>query len=839
MSMGNFNIKKSSLNRRSFLKSAAATGALAAVSNSLLSKGAFAAADAPTKMKMSGSHWGVFHGQVQNGRLEKLIPWDQDPNPTVMLEGVLDSIYSPARIKYPMVRRAWLENGPGADPEGRGTGDFVRVSWDKAIELVANELVRVREKHGPSGIFGSSIGWKSVGKLHNCRTLLSRMLKFNGGFVAGSGDYSTGAAQVILPHSVGSLEVYEQMTSYKNLAENSELIVYWGCNPYNTCQIGWCVPEHGSTVGFEMLKKAGVKVICIDPIRTETCDYFNAEWIAPRPLTDAAMMLGIAHTLYTEDLHDKEFLDKYTVGFDKFVPYLIGKTDGVPKSAEWASKICEIPADTIKDLARRFAKNRTMLKLGWSTQRQQHGEQGHWLIVTLASMLGQVGLPGGGFGFSYHYNSAGTPTATSPIVTGITDGAALPSDYVLPGCQPGAKNTGCVADSGFSIPVSRFVEALLNPGKTIDYNGSKVTYPEMKLAYWVGGNPFVHHQNRNQMLEAWRKLDTFIVHDAQWTPTARFADIILPATTSYERNDIEQLGDYSLSGIVPMRKLVEPLYEARSDFDIFTDICKQWGKEYDYTEGLTEMEWIRNFYEKARMEARAKGMEMPVFDVYWEGDEVLTFPATEKQKDFVRHSDFRADPLLNPLGTPSGKIEIFSRNIEKMNYDDCLPHPAWLEPIERLGMEDQKYSLHMSSNHPNYRLHSQLCGTKLRERYAVAGREPCWMNPEDATMRGLRDGDVARAYNDRGQILVGIKVTDDIRQGVVRISEGGWYDPVNPREIGSLCRYGDANNLTTGIAASKLSQATCAHTALIEVEKFEGEIPDVMVFSEPKAQAEA
>lgn len=839
MSMGNLKRTTSQLSRRSFLKTAAATGALAAVSGSLLSKGAMAADATPTKLKMSGSHWGVFRGQVQGGRLEKLIPWEKDPNPTVMLEGVLDSIYSPTRIKYPMVRRAWLEQGPGADPEGRGSGDFVRVSWEKAIELVANELVRVRTKYGQNSIFGGSYGWNSVGKLHNCRTLLRRMLKYNGGFVRATGDYSTGAAQVILPHVVGSIEVYEQMTSYKSLAENTEIMVYWGCNPYNTCQIGWCIPEHGSTVGYEMLKKAGVKVICIDPIRTETADYFDAEWIAPRPQTDVAMMLGIAHTLYTEKLHDQAFLDKYTVGFDKFLPYLTGKSDGTPKTAEWAAEICEVPAETIKDLARRFAKHRTMLTLGWSTQRQHHGEQGHWMLVTLACMLGQIGLPGGGYGLGYNYNSAGTPTATSPILAGVTDGPAPSLDELPPGCAPGATNSACLVNSGLSIPVSRFVESLLNPGKIMDFNGSKIELPEMKLAYWVGGNPFVHHQNRNEMLEAWKRLDTFIVHDFQWTPSARYADIVLPVTTSYERNDIEQLGDYSLSGITPMRQLVEPLYESRSDFDIFTAICEKWGKDYDFTEGLTEMEWIRNFYEKARMEARAKGMEMPVFDVFWEGDEVLEFPVGPGQEDFVRHADFRADPLLNALGTPSGKIEIFSRNIEKMNYDDCPPHPVWMEPIERLGMKNQKYPLHVAANHPIYRLHSQLCGTKLREKYAIGGREPCWMSPQDAKARGLKDGDIARVYNDRGQILVGIKVTDEIRPSVVRISEGGWFDPVNSREIGSLCRYGDVNNLTTGVATSKLSQANCGHTALVEIEKFVGELPEVRVFSEPKAQARA
>ncbi|WP_256967784.1 molybdopterin dinucleotide binding domain-containing protein [Commensalibacter intestini] len=224
---------------------------------------------------------------------------------------------------------------------------------------------------------------------------------------------------------------------------------------------------------------------------------------------------------------------------------------------------------------------------------------------------------------------------------------------------------------------------------------------------------------------------------------------------------------------------------------------------------------------------------MPIFDVFWESEEALGFPVQEPQKQFVRYSDFREDPLLNALGTPSGKIEIYSINIEKMQYDDCPPHPTWMEPIERLGGPTTKYPLHIASNHPIYRLHSQLCGTKLREKYAIGDREPCWINPKDAKARGLKEGDIARAFNDRGQILVGIKITDVIRPGVIRINEGGWYDPLNPREAKTLCRYGDVNNLTTGIATSKLAQANCGQTAMVEIEKFKGTIPSVNIFNEP------
>ncbi|WP_066738579.1 trimethylamine-N-oxide reductase TorA [Cupriavidus sp. D384] len=811
-----------STSRRRFIKGVLATGALGS-SPALLASGAGKQAPAGVSEVLTGSHWGAFYARVEKGRVTGVRPWEKDPRPSHQLPGVIDSIYSPTRIRYPMVRRAWLEKGPGADRAGRGKGDFVRVSWERALDLVAKELDRVRRKHGPTSIFAGSYGWKSPGKLHNCQTLLSRAMTVNGGFVSRSGDYSTGAAQVILPYVVGSIDVYEQPTVWPVLEAHTELMVFWAADPMVTNQIGWQVPDHGAYPGMEALRKKGVKVICIDPVRTETCQYFDAEWIAPRPHTDVAMMLGIAHTLYSENLHDAKFLARYTTGFDRFVPYLTGKSDGVPKDAAWAEAICGIPANTIRELARRFAANRTMLAAGWSIQRQHHGEQSHWMLVTLASMLGQIGLPGGGYGFTYHYANGGSPTATGPVLPGIIGGA-----------KPPAGSEWLEAGGTESIPVSRIVDMLENPGKPYDFNGRRSKYPDIRLAYWVGGNPFMHHQDRNRMLKAWQKLDTFIVHDFQWTATARHADIVLPCTTSYERNDIEGIGDYAMSHILAMRKVVDPVFEARNDYDIFADICERMGTRKAFTEGRDEMGWIRSFYEAGRVQARGKRLEMPVFDVFWNSNKPLAFPISDEARGFIRHKAFRDDPLLNALGTASGRIEIYSANIARMKYDDCPPHPTWMEPIEWLGGPGAKYPLHIVSSHPKDRLHSQLCGTVLRKHYAIQGREPCLMHPDDARARGIADGDIVRVFNDRGQILAGVRLTADIRQGAIRICEGGWYDPVEGGQPGSLCRYGDVNNLTTGIGTSKLAQGNCGHTGMVQVERFRGKAPDVDVFHAPR-----
>ncbi len=809
------------LTKRDFLNCGAALGALGMFGPALLARSA-RAADAASREVLSGSHWGAFHAKVEGGRIVSFRPWEKDPRPSPQLSGVIDSIYSPTRIRYPMVRRAWLEKGPGASPETRGTGDFVRVSWDKAIELVAGEIKRVQGKYGPASIFGGSYGWKSPGRLHNCRTLLRRMLNISGGMVTSSGDYSTGAAQIIMPYAVGTLEVYEQQTAWPVVVENTKLMVFWGADPMKTNDIGWVIPDHYCYTGMRNLKEKGVKVICIDPIRTETCSYFGAEWITPRPQTDVAMMLGVAHTLYTEGLYDKDFVANYTSGFDQFVPYLLGKTeDKVEKSAEWASGVCGVPADRIKTLAREMKASRTMIAAGWGIQRQHHGEQAHWMLVTLAAMLGQIGLPGGGFGFSYHYAGGGDPEADAPALSGITDGGAAKAG------QEWLNTSGAA-----SIPVGRVTDMIENPGKDFDFNGKSYKYSDIKLVYWAGGNPFAHHQDRNRMVKAFKRLDTFIVHDFQWTATARQADIVLPVTSSYERNDIESVGDYSNSAILAMKKIVDPLYEARSDYDIFAAISERLGKGRQFTEGKSEMDWLKSFYDDALKQAKSKNVPMPEFDAFWKAG-VVEFPITSGAK-FVRYAKFREDPLLNPLGTASGLIEIYSKTIEKYHYDDCPPHPTWMEPLERLDGPGAKFPLHIAACHPILRLHSQLCGTKLRESYAIAGHEPCIINPKDAAPRGIKDGDVVRVFNDRGQVLAGAKISEEVMPGVVRLHEGGWYDPLDPTKAGTLDRYGDANVLAPDIGTSKLAQGNCGQTIIGNVEKYTGAPVTVDVFEAPK-----
>ncbi|HFR4112404.1 TPA: trimethylamine-N-oxide reductase TorA [Yersinia enterocolitica] len=755
---------------------------------------------------LTGAHWGAFEAIVENGRMVGVQPVKDDPWPNDLITMAPYQVHAENRIKYPMVRKSWLEGGPGSHTELRGRDEWVRVSWDKATELVCNEIVRVQKDHGPQALYAGSYGWKSVGMLHNSRTLLQRLMNLSGGFLGYAGDYSTGAAQVIMTHVMGSMEVYEQQTAWPNVVDNSELVILWGCNPMITLKNSWNVPDHVGQTGFEALKKKGTKVISIDPVHNDSAKFTNAQWIAPRPYTDSAMLIGIAHTLLTEKLHNPDFIKTYTIGFDKFQAYLLGETDGQPKTAEWAADISGVDADVIRQLARDMAQQRTMIMGGWGIQRQHHGEQQHWLLVTVASMLGQIGLPGGGFGFSYHYSSGGSPTAKGGILPGISAGNA-PKNSPSP------------------IPVARIAECLANPGKTIDFNGTKVTYPDVKMVYVAGGNTFHQHQDTNNLVKAWQHPETIVVNEPYWTATAKHADIVLPATTSYERNDLEMGGDYSQLYVFPMHQCVPPQHESRSDFDIFAAMATRLGVIDAFTEGKDETQWLKSMYDDMKSQARTARVALPPFDMFWESNNYIRFPIPEANKQWVRFADYRENPLLNPLGTPSGKIEIYSDTIAKMEYADCQGIPTWMPPHEWYrGAEAKKYPLSLNTAHPINRLHSQLDNTPLREKYAVADREAILISPQDASARRIVNGDLVRAFNDRGQILVGAVVTEDVRPGVVRISEGAWFDPAEPSVPGSICKNGNINCLTFDIGSSSLAQGNCGQMAQLEIEKYTGPV---------------
>lgn len=768
-----------------------------------------------TKTILTAAHWGPMLVETDGDIVFSSRGALPVQHPNSLQTAVRDQVHSKTRVRWPMVRKGFLASPD--QPQGvRGEDEFVRVSWDEALALIDAQHKRIRESYGPASIFAGSYGWRSNGVLHKAATLLQRYMSLAGGYTGHLGDYSTGAAQAIMPYVVGGNEVYQQQTSWPLVLEHTDVVVLWSANPLNTLKIAWNASDEQGIGYFDALRKSGKRILCIDPMRSETMDFLgdSAEWIAPHMGTDVALMLGIAHTLVENNWHDEAFLARCTTGYEKFADYLLGHTDGVAKTAEWAAEVCGVNASKIRELAALFHHHTTMLMSGWGMQRQQFGEQKHWMLVTLAAMLGQIGTPGGGFGLSYHFANGGNPTRKAAVLASM---------------QGLVKNGTDAVDK---IPVARIVEALENPGGFYQHNGMDRHFPDIRFVWWAGGSNFTHHQDTNRLIRAWKKPELVVISECFWTAAAKHADIVLPATTSYERNDLTMTGDYSNQHMVPMKRVVAPRDEARDDFEVFADLSERWetGGRERFTEGKTDLQWLEAFYQIAGERGAAHGVTLPPFAEFWQANAIVEMPESEQNARFVRFADFRRDPQNHPLKTDSGKIEIYSQRIARYGYADCPPHPMWLEPDEWQG-NAQPEQLQVLSAHPAHRLHSQLNYASLREQYAVAGREPVTLHREDAKARGIAEGDVVRVWNDRGQVLAGAVVSEGIRPGVICIHQGAWPDL--DRSEGGICKNGAVNVLTKDLPSSKLGNGCAGNTALAWVEKYTGPELTLTAFDPP------
>ncbi|NVC93119.1 trimethylamine-N-oxide reductase TorA [Vibrio natriegens] len=814
------------ITRRSFLKGVATTSAASVIGPSLLASASAKAAESTGTWKVTGSHWGAFRAHIYAGKVQEIKPLELDKNPTEMLNGIKGIIYSPSRVRYPMVRLDWLKKHKYS-ADTRGNNRFIRVTWDEALDLFYRELERVQKEYGPWALHAGQTGWNQTGAFNNCTAHMQRAVGMHGNFITKVGDYSTGAGQTIMPYVLGSTEVYAQGTSWSEILENSDNIVLWANDPVKNLQVGWNCETHESFKYLEQLKekvaKGEINVLSVDPVKNKTQRYLENDHLYINPMTDVAFMLAVAHVLYNEDLYDKKFIETYCLGFEEFIQYVQGQTkDKTEKTPEWAASICGVKADNIREFARMLVNGRTQILMGWCIQRQEHGEQPYWAAAVVAAMVGQIGLPGGGISYGHHYSSIGVPS------TGFAGPGGFPRNLDQ-GMKPKWDNNDF---NGYSrtIPVARWIDAILEPGKEINYNGGKVKLPDFKMMVISGCNPWHHHQDRNRMKKAFKKLQTVVTIEFAWTATCRFSDIVLPACTQWERNDIDVYGSYSSRGLVAMHRLVDPLFQSKPDFQIMSELTQRFGRREEYTRGMSEMEWIESLYNDCKKANEGK-FEMPEFNEFWEKS-VLDFG---EGKPWVRHADFRKDPELNPLGTPSGFIEITSRKIGRYGYEHCQEHPMWFEKSERShgGPGSDRYPFWLQSCHPDKRLHSQMCESEeFRATYAVQGREPVYINPVDAKAKGIKDGDLVRVFNGRGQLLAGAVLTDSYPRGVVRIEEGAWYGPLNEKE-GAICTYGDPNTLTQDIGSSELAQATSANTCIVDFEKFTGKVPPVTSFGGP------
>lgn len=678
-------------------------------------------------------------------------------------------VYASDRLKYPMKRTG-----------ERGEGKFARISWDEALDEVVNQITRIRDTYGPAAIF--SLPWAGpFGRLHNADVLI-RFLNMVGGHTTrwGGASYQGGL--------FASLATYGMLKTGNDRADllNSKMIILWGCNPAETI--------FGTETRWYLMqaKEKGTKIICVDPRFTSSAAAWASSWIPIRPGTDAAMLVAMAYVILEQGLQDQCFLDTYTIGFDKFRDYVIGIEDGVAKTPDWAERITGVPADTIRTMARQYATTKPAAIIpGYAPGRSARGEQYHRATATLSAMTGNIGIHGGATACLDLSTSALPPREIEsprdyigysdvPVPPNPVERDALLHEYAVKGIRQHTAD---------KVSPTKVWDAILK-GKGGGY------FSDIKMLYVVGGDGVNQLPDTNRAVQAIKKLEFVVVHDQFMTPTAKFADILLPATTWCERNDIKLpwgFGHYALYA----NKAIEPLYESKSDLDIFTELAAKMGIS-GYND-KTEDEWLRLFATKHGI---------PDYDAF----KVSGFYKLETPEPYVAFRNQIEDPDHNPFPTPSGKIEIFCQRIADFNRQDVLsPIPKYVEGWE--GPTDPKheeYPLQLITTHSRRRIHSQFHNIPW---YRQLEPHEVWINPMDAKLRDIKGNEQVKVFNGRGAISILAKVTNRIMPGVVSIYQGAWYDP----DPSGLDRGGCVNVMARGEHSP--GGAFCSNTALVQIKK--------------------
>jgi len=677
-------------------------------------------------------------------------------------------VYAPDRLLYPLKRVG-----------ERGRGEFKRVSWDEALDTVAGELQRVKEAYGPRSILLHVYSGQNTGTFHGGYSTICQLLRDFGGYTATWGGASAEGSVFASRATFGTLSTGHTRDDLMN----SRLIILWGVNPATSI--------FGTNTSFYLTraKEAGARIIVVDPRYTDSAAVFADEWVPVRPGTDTALMSAMAYAMIAEGLHDQRFLDKYTVGFEQFRQYVTGKEDGVAKTPAWAEAKTGIAASTISALAREYATMKPAALIpGMAPGRTAYGEQYHRMAATLAAMTGNVGVHGG--------NAAGFERG--PV------GSMVPPvsfDRINATYEERLKALNIPRRLRTNVHVTRMWDAILS--------GKAGGYPsDIKVAYFSWANPLNQVPNINKGIEALKKLDFIVVHDQFMTATARFADILLPVTTIWERNDFARpwlSGPYFLY----LNKVIEPMGEVRSDMDIFRDLAARLGVTQPFA-GISEEDGIRMVmggmgdvtgeiadFEKFRQEG--------VHKMKLDGPK-LCFQ--DEIEDLENH----------PFPTLSGKIEIYSKVLADLSNAEIPPIPKHIESWE--GPDDplaRKYPLQMITVHVKSRAHSCFGNNPWLKDIEP---QSLWISATDAQIRGITDGDSVRVFNDRGETIVQASVTERIMPGVVALGEGAWYQPDHQGRD----RAGSVNILMRDHYSP--GGAFPSNSALVQVERAGGEEPE-------------
>ncbi|MGI2030266.1 DMSO/selenate family reductase complex A subunit [Endozoicomonas acroporae] len=703
-------------------------------------------------------------------------------------------VYNPDRLKYPMKRVG-----------KRGEGRFERISWDEAFDTIADNLKRIKKEYGNEAIYlnycTGTLGGTVSKSWPPAATPIARLMNCWGGYLNHYGDYSTAQIAVSLPYLYGGSWVDNNCTSD---VVNTRLVVNFGNNPAETRMSGAGIVYQLS----EARQRSNARMITFDPRMTDTVLGANDEWVPLRPGTDAALVAGMAWVMITEDLVDNEFLGKYTIGYDEnslpasapkgasWKSYILGKgDDGVAKTPQWAAKITGVPADTIIRLAREIAMTKPCnIMQGWGLQRTANGEQASRAICMLAVMTGNVGIPGGGTGAregSYSMPFAVFPTLTNPVST--------------------------------SIPMFLWTDAIYRHDEmtalTAGIRGAEKLTQPIKFIWNYAGNCIINqHADTNRthdILQDDSQCEMIVVIDNHMTPSARYADILLPDLTAAEQPDFAPNGYCGNMGYtIFCDTAVEPLYECRSVYDMCTGIAKRLGVEAQFTEGRDQEAWLRHIYaESQRMNPTLVDLDFATFREQ----------GIVKQKNpgepHVQFREFRESPEKHPLDTPSGKIEIYSERLANIasswtlaESDTIRALPEYVSSWEGHEADHaQQYPLQMFGFHFKARTHSTYGNVDvLRE----TNRQEVWINPVDAHKRKIKDGDMLKVWNDRGEIRVAAKVTERIMPGVVAMGQGSWYAP----DRSGVDRGACMNTLTTQ-RPSPLAKGNPQHSNLVNIAR--------------------
>ncbi|MCG8638467.1 MAG: molybdopterin-dependent oxidoreductase [Desulfobacterales bacterium] len=783
-------------------------------------------------------------------------------------------VYSKDRILYPMKRVDFNPEGE-RNPKNRGISGYERISWDDALDIVAGEIKRVKKNYGPGAILngsGSHHTWGHLGYWLSARLRFFNSLGFTP--VVHNPDSWEGWYWGAMHHwghssRLGAGEAYGTI---EDCLKNAEMVVFWSSDPEATSGV---YGAFEGTVRRQWLKEVGVEMVHIDPFYNHTAALLGGKWLAPRPATGNALALAIAYVWITENLYDKDYVAKRTKGFDQWKEYILGKEDGIAKTPEWQEKEAGIPAKDVRALARKWGTKKTYLAAGGingfgSACRCATGNEWARSMVCLMAMQG-LGKPGVNLGGMQQ----GTPVDHRFYFPGYAEGG-FSGDYQgtamavsLYQRMPQLPTVNTVAQQ---VPRLKIPEAIMD-GKcegypthpfTIEGQFLKFGYPApghspVKLYYKYGGSHFGTMNETNRYVRAYRSdgLETVINQSIWFEGEAKFADIILPACTSFERWDISEFAN--CGGYIPhcynqcnhrvaviQHKCIEPLGESKSDFMIFLEVAKRLGLGAPFSEGMTELDWCRRLFDATDLPKHISWKQFLKKGYYV----IPNPPVSERPNVSYRwFAEGRAKdtPDLTPLPgdytekwrhglqTQSGKLEFVCSSLERFDPDDperpvmTRYIPSW----EGHHSKDllAKYPLQLISPHPRYSFHTMGDGkdsiiNDIKDHRVLIDGYYYWIvriNSIDAQARGIKNNDLVKVFNDRGAVICSAKITERILPGTAHSYEScAVYDPVG--EPGkSPDRGGCINQLTPSRTIIKKSHATASNSCLVQIEKWVSE----------------